>query len=63
MWAIRDSDAPLVADEVYAELFKDSKPDATQAAYALHRAVKKLVEDSKETKSFLSWVPFIYIGI
>jgi CHAT domain-containing protein len=63
MWSIRDRDAPLVADEVYAELFKDSKPDATQAAYALHRAVKKLVEDSKGTKSFLSWVPFIHIGI
>jgi CHAT domain-containing protein len=63
MWSIKDSDAPLVTDEVYAELFKDSKPDASQAALALHKAVKKLVEGSVGTKSFLAWVPFIHIGI
>jgi CHAT domain-containing protein len=63
MWSIKDSDALLIADEFYAELFKDSKPDATQAAYALHKAVKKLLEDSNGTKSFLAWVPFIHMGI
>jgi CHAT domain-containing protein len=63
MWSIVDSDAPLVADEVYAQLFKDSEPDTTQAARALHNAVKKLVKDSNGTKSFLEWVPFIHIGI
>jgi CHAT domain-containing protein len=63
MWSIRDSDAPVVADEVYAELFRDSDPDPTQAARALDKAVKKLIKDSGGTKSCLEWVPFIHIGI
>ena len=33
MWSIMDSDAPLVADEVYAQLFKYSEPDPTQVIY------------------------------
>jgi CHAT domain-containing protein len=63
MWSIMDSDAPPVADEVYGQLFKYSEPDPTQAAHALHHAVKKLIKDSNGTKSFLEWVPFIHIGI
>ena len=63
MWSIMDSDAPLVADEVYAQLFKYSEPDPTKAAHALHNAIKKLIKDSNGTKSFLEWVPFIHIGI
>jgi hypothetical protein len=61
MWSITDSDAPVVADEVYAHLFKDSNPDPTQAARALDKAVKKLITNG--TKSCLEWVPFIHIGI
>lgn len=63
MWSITDSDAPIVADNVYAQLFKDSEPDPTQAAHALDKAIKKLIKDSNGTKSFLEWVPFIHIGI
>jgi CHAT domain-containing protein len=63
MWSIRDGDAPEVADAVYAHLFKESHPDPTQAAFALHAAVKKLHESSKVKKSFLSWVPYIHVGI
>jgi CHAT domain-containing protein len=63
MWSIMDSDAPVVADEVYAQLFNGSEPDPTQAARALDKAVKKLIKDSNGTKSFLEWVPFIHIGI
>ena len=63
MWLITDSDAPLVADEVYGQLFKFSEPDPTKAAHALDNAVKKLIKDSNGTKSFLEWVPFIHIGI
>jgi CHAT domain-containing protein len=63
MWSIRDSDAPVVADEVYGQLFKDSDPDPTEAARALDKAVKKLIKDSSGTKSCLEWVPFIHIGI
>lgn len=63
MWSVMDSDAPRVADGVYTYLFKGhSRPDYTQAAHALHYAVKQLREDSAD-KSFLSWVPFIHIGV
>jgi hypothetical protein len=57
MWSITDSDAPVVADEVHAQLFKDSDsdPDPTQAAQALD-TVKKLIKDSSGTKSCLEWV-------
>jgi CHAT domain-containing protein len=63
MWSIMDSDAPLVADQIYAQLFEDSEPDPTQAARALNKAVKMLMKDSNGTKSFLEWMPFIHIGI
>jgi CHAT domain-containing protein len=63
MWSIKDGIAPLVADEVYAQLFKESDPDPTQAAHALHNTIKKLIEDFKGMKSFSEWVPFIHIGI
>jgi CHAT domain-containing protein len=62
MWSIVDQDAPQVADAVYAQLFKEQHPDPTQAAFALHEAVKKLRYESKE-KSLLSWVPYIHVGI
>jgi hypothetical protein len=60
MWSIMDDDAPKVADVVYAHLLKDPNPDPTQAAFALHEAVKKLCNESK---SFFSWVPYIHVGI
>ena len=61
MWSILDSDAPLVADSVYAHLFKDANPDPAQAAKALHLAVHKL--RNIQGKSFFSWVPFIHLGV
>jgi tetratricopeptide (TPR) repeat protein len=60
-WSIMDNDAPFVADEVYAYLFKDERPDPKRAAHALHHAVQKLRKD--KGVSFLSWVPFIHVGI
>ena len=60
MWSIVDDDAPKVADAVYAHLLKDPNPDPTQAAFALHEAVKKLCNESK---SYFSWVPYIHVGI
>ncbi|KDQ61081.1 hypothetical protein JAAARDRAFT_124653 [Jaapia argillacea MUCL 33604] len=59
MWSIEDSDAPLVADSVYGDLFGKRHPDSTQAAFALHRAIKKLRDGGAP---FLSWVPFIHLG-
>jgi CHAT domain-containing protein len=65
MWSIMDEDAPLVATEVYAHLVHDAEPDSTRAAHALHHATKCLRKQLKESgkPSFLSWVPFIHVGI
>ncbi len=61
---IQDKDAPHVADVFYKYLFRKGKgslPDATEAAYAVRRAVKSLRVDKKA--SFERWVPFIHRGM
>jgi CHAT domain-containing protein len=68
MWSVMDQDAPQVARDVYGHLFRDkceSPPDPTEAAYALNQAVNKLRDHLGKTDnaSFLSWVPFIHMGI
>ena len=65
MWSIKDDHAPLVANEVYSRLACGSSPDSTQAAHALHHAVKALRDKLGESteSSFLSWVPFIHVGV
>ena len=63
MWSMMVSDGPVVADEVYSHLFKDSEGDPTRAAYALHKAIRRLIKDSDGKKWFFSWVPFIHLGI
>lgn len=56
-----DSDAPKVTEDVYKSLFQDGKvPDSGEAAEALHHAIKCLRESGA---SFLSWVPFIHVGV
>lgn len=60
MWSIGDNDAPSIADVVYADLFQEKRPEHTRAAHALHHAVQQL---RKQHVSFLSWVPFIHLGI
>ncbi|TFK37142.1 CHAT domain-containing protein [Crucibulum laeve] len=60
MWSIKDADGPIIADDVYGCLFSGKRPDHTQAAHALHEAVKKLRDDGA---SFDRWVPFIHVGI
>ncbi|KAJ7624057.1 CHAT domain-containing protein [Mycena polygramma] len=62
MWSIMDNDAPQVASDVYEHLFKTSPPDPSQAAEALHLAVKKLRDGAAGKKSFFNWVPFIHVG-
>ncbi|KAE9386018.1 hypothetical protein BT96DRAFT_556151 [Gymnopus androsaceus JB14] len=61
MWSISDLHAPQVANDVYGFLFKDDKNDITQAAEALHYAIKNLRE--KDKVSFATWVPFIHVGV
>jgi CHAT domain-containing protein len=66
MWSVMDQDAPQVARDVYGHLFKGKgTPDPTKAAEALHLAINKLREGPGKTDnaSFLSWVPFIHMGI
>ena len=61
---IKDEDAPHVADIFYKYLFRKGKgslPDATEAAYALHLAVKSLRADKKA--GFERWIPFIHLGM
>ncbi|TFK37083.1 CHAT domain-containing protein [Crucibulum laeve] len=61
MWSIKDADGPVIADDVYSRLFNNGeRPDHTQAANALHDAVKKLRANKA---SFDRWVPFIHVGI
>ncbi|KAF8738241.1 TPR-like protein, partial [Rhizoctonia solani] len=62
MWSIEDGDAPLVADHTYAHMLKDGEPDSTKASYALHQALSALREKAGE-RNFISWVPYIHIGI
>jgi CHAT domain-containing protein len=62
MWSIKDKDAPVIADHVYSELFSDTEPDSAKAAVALHNAVKCLRQQVGDS-AFLSWVPFIHVGI
>ncbi|QRW17469.1 CHAT domain protein [Rhizoctonia solani] len=61
MWAIVDSDAPLVADHVYSQLIKGGKLNYEGSARALHDAVAVLREKVGE-KSFTRWAPFIHVG-
>ncbi|KAJ7436030.1 TPR-like protein [Mycena latifolia] len=65
MWSIRDNDAPKVAGDIYAHLFKTSPPDSTRAAEALHLAIGKLrdLDMAGGTESFSHWVPFIHVGV
>jgi CHAT domain-containing protein len=65
MWSIKDDDAPLIAREVYPRLICGPLPDSSQAAHALHHAVKRLRDELEQSgePSFLSWVPFIHVGI
>jgi CHAT domain len=61
IWSIKDEDAPVIADQVYSDLFS-KEPDSTRAALALHRAVKHFRQQVGDSM-FLSWVPFIHVGM
>ena len=76
MWSIGDSDAPEVAQSVYDQLFAREgdgegegegereggrgMPDARGAARALHVAIARL---RARGAPFMSWVPFIHVGL
>jgi CHAT domain-containing protein len=61
-WSIKDKDAPVIAGHVYTKLFSDMEPDSSRSAVALHDAVKLLRRQVGDLE-FLSWVPFIHVGM
>ncbi|KAJ7153917.1 CHAT domain-containing protein [Mycena crocata] len=61
LWSMTDADGPLVAESFYSHLFRhDRQPEATDAAEALHHAVKDL---RARGVSHERWIPFIHLGI
>ena len=60
MWTIYDDSAPHVADDVYAEVFKDGKLLVDRIPFALHHAVERLRKQRPD--DFMSWMPFIHMG-
>ena len=60
MWTIYDSSALVIADLVYAEVFKDSKLLMDRIPFALHNAVEHLC--NQRPNDFMSWIPFIHLG-
>ncbi|KDQ52923.1 hypothetical protein JAAARDRAFT_446880 [Jaapia argillacea MUCL 33604] len=62
LWSIEDRDGPRIAEEFYSYMFRNSNGsvDISDAAFALHRAVRQIRESGA---SFVRWLPFIHIGI
>ena len=61
MWSISDKLAPIVAKDVYEQLFRSgTTPDYREAARALHDAVGRLRDGGA---SFVEWLPFIHVGL
>ncbi|KAB5588998.1 hypothetical protein CTheo_7560 [Ceratobasidium theobromae] len=64
MWPVKDSDAPIVAREVYRKLLKEGRMDHRDAARALHEAVAHLRAQPKVgDKALERWAPYIHIGV
>ncbi|KAJ6456309.1 CHAT domain-containing protein, partial [Mycena vulgaris] len=60
LWSMNDLDGPLVAEIVYSHLFRDGRqPQASDAAEALHLAVKELKRRKIPCER---WIPFIHMG-
>ncbi|KAG9118911.1 hypothetical protein FRC07_006328 [Ceratobasidium sp. 392] len=62
LWSIKDDDAPVVAEGVYAELTRNGKMDHAQAARALHKAVGTLRKEVG-VRAVERWAPFIHMGL
>jgi CHAT domain-containing protein len=60
LWSMNDVDGPLVAESFYSHLFRDGKqPQASEAAEALHHAVKHL---KARKVPYERWIPFIHMA-
>ncbi|KZT53823.1 hypothetical protein CALCODRAFT_511179 [Calocera cornea HHB12733] len=61
MWGIADTDAPVAAQAVYRRLTRGkAAPNPTDAAEALHEAVKAL---RRKNVPVIRWAPYIHIGL
>jgi CHAT domain-containing protein len=61
LWSMNDADGPMIAQSFYSYLFRDDRrPQATDAAEALHYAVKEL---KARKVPYERWIPFIHMGI
>ena len=56
---MKDDDGPVVTGNFYREFFKKQPFDSSQAAYALHKALKQL---RAQGVSPVRWATFIHIG-
>jgi hypothetical protein len=56
---IADIDGPVVAEAFYKTLFEHQPVDVSNAAYALHKAVRSL---QAQQLSPMRWASFIHIG-
>jgi CHAT domain-containing protein len=68
MWAIKDAQAPKVAQDFYTHLLERGKErgrglDGEDAAFALHYATQELKKRLGAEKSFLTWVPYVHYGL
>ncbi len=61
MWAVNDSDAPIIAEMVYKYMLSDGKADSRKSGLALHLATASMRQKVGE-KNFMWWVPFIHFG-
>ncbi|MEU0803956.1 CHAT domain-containing protein [Streptomyces sp. NPDC005970] len=60
MWSIYDSSAPDVATDVYTALHREGRPDAGNAARALHTSVAALrLNDPTDP---LRWAAYVHVG-
>ncbi|QRV80877.1 CHAT domain protein [Ceratobasidium sp. AG-Ba] len=62
IWSIDDEDAPVVAENFYAYMLDESKPNDRKAAKALAYAVGCL-RDKVGVTAFERWAPYIHIGL
>ncbi|KAJ7913738.1 CHAT domain-containing protein [Mycena leptocephala] len=61
LWSINDADGPVIAQSFYSHLFRDGRqPQASDAAEALHYAVKEL---KARKVPYARWIPFIHMGV
>ncbi|TDL15147.1 hypothetical protein BD410DRAFT_733111 [Rickenella mellea] len=61
MWAITDNDTPFLAEIFYDRMMSNGQPNGCNGAEALHLAVQELRK--RVGSHFLSWVPFVYVGV